>query len=106
MKIVQAVSEKMLKDVTILYMHIAKGQGQIPLLGDKMFIVTKKFYNFNHTLYVSAISHLIHFDKNDFSLFSTYKCMCVCGEGGGGSKFDLAVKRSKGHLRPSFEQTR
>ena len=54
-KIGQAVSEKkMFKDYDILYMHTALGQGQITLW-DKIFVVTKGCYYFDHTLEVSAI---------------------------------------------------
>ena len=38
-KIGQALSEKMFKDYTILYMYIAQGQGQITPM-DKIFVVT------------------------------------------------------------------
>ena len=40
----------MFKDYMILNLYIAKGQGY------KILIVTKKFYYFNHTLQISAIS--------------------------------------------------
>ena len=50
MKTDQAVSEKeKFKDYTILYLYIAQEQGQITSRG-KIFIETKKFYYFNHTL--------------------------------------------------------
>ena len=46
----QAVSEKQsFKDYDILCMYIAQGQGQITL-GDKIFVVTKGVYFFDHTL--------------------------------------------------------
>ena len=48
-KLGQADSEKRtFTDYMILFKHIAQGQGQITT-GDKILIVTKKFYNFNHT---------------------------------------------------------
>ena len=45
-EIAQAVSEKMLKNYTILYMYITRGKGRYSL-GDKILIVTKKFYKLN-----------------------------------------------------------
>ena len=48
-KISQTVSEKTFKNYTILYMYIAQWQGQITLW-DKILIITKMFYYFNHTL--------------------------------------------------------
>ena len=49
-KSAQAVSEKKaFKNYTMLYMYIAQGQGQITPR-DKMFIITKMFYHFNHSL--------------------------------------------------------
>ena len=48
LKISQVDSEKkMFKDYTILHIYIAQGQGQITQ-GDKILIVTKKIYCFNH----------------------------------------------------------
>ena len=48
-KIAQAVSEKKLKNYTILYMYIIQELGQISLpLVDKILIVAKKNYYFNH----------------------------------------------------------
>ena len=50
-KIAQAVSKKKtFKDYTILNMYIAQRQGQITP-GDRILIVTKIFYYFNHTFY-------------------------------------------------------
>ena len=55
-KLGQADSEKRtFTDYMNLFKHIAQGQGQITT-GNKILIVTKKFYNFNHTFYASAIS--------------------------------------------------
>ena len=54
-KTAQVVSEKTLKNHTILYMYVAQGQGQtIP--GDKILIEIKKCYYFYHTSYVLAVS--------------------------------------------------
>ena len=47
--------KKTYKDYMILYIYVTQGQRQITP-GDKILIVTNKFYHFNHTLYVSAIS--------------------------------------------------
>ena len=59
------VSEKKtFKDYMILNMYIAK----IKLPGDKILIVTKKFYYFNHKLQISAIS-LKTFEKLNFNIF-------------------------------------
>ena len=44
---VEAVSEKMFNNFTILYMYIAQRQEQIT---PKILIVAKQFYYFNHTL--------------------------------------------------------
>ena len=41
--------EKEFKDYTILYLYIAQGQQQITH-GNKLMIVTKRFYYFNHIL--------------------------------------------------------
>ena len=54
-QIAQAFSEKTFKNYTVLYMYIVQGQGQITPV-DKILIITKMFYYFNHSLYVSAIS--------------------------------------------------
>ena len=49
-KIGQAVSEKKtIKDFLILYVYIAQGQRQITP-GDKILIIKKMFYYFNHSL--------------------------------------------------------
>ena len=52
MKIDQVVSEKKtFIDYMILFKYIAQEKGQItPGGGDKILIVTKKFYYFNHKL--------------------------------------------------------
>ena len=51
-KIAQAVSEKKtFENYTTVYMHIAQGKGRQPS-GDKILIVTKKFYYFNHILQI------------------------------------------------------
>ena len=45
--------EEDVKDFLVLYLYIAQGQGQItPRVGggDKILILTKTFYYFNHTL--------------------------------------------------------
>ena len=46
-KTVQAVSEKTFKELSILYMYRAQGQGQITT---KILIVAKQFYSSNHKL--------------------------------------------------------
>ena len=51
----QAVSEKTSKNYMILYIYIAQEQGHITL-GNKVLIVTKSIFSFDHTLQVSAIS--------------------------------------------------
>ena len=56
----------------ILYLYIAQGQGQITP-GGKILILTKRFYYFNHALYVSAISLKYILKKNDFATFPLYK---------------------------------
>ena len=45
----QAVSEKLFKIYTILYIYIAQGQGQI-IPRDKILIVTKRVCYFDQTL--------------------------------------------------------
>ena len=53
-KIAQAVSEKMLKNYTILYMYIAQGQGQIMPRGQnfdcnyKVLIIQSYIVSFSH----------------------------------------------------------
>ena len=56
------------KNYTILYLYLVQGQGQI-IPGGKCLKLPKKFYYFDHTLYVTAIL------LNDFSTFPPYKCM-------------------------------
>ena len=64
-------------------MYMAQEQELIPPR-DKISIATKKFYYFNPTLLVSAISLLIHFEKMIFQPFPH----TIAWE----RKFDLAVK--------------
>ena len=68
-KIGQVVLEKKkIKIYMILNMYIAKGQGHITTRWQNL-TVTKKFYNLNHALQISAIRLSYFFRKWFFSMF-------------------------------------
>ena len=95
MKAVQAVSEKKtLKDLTILYINIAQGQGQIAPPTPKFSPWPNSFTTLIIHCKFQPLYSLLSIEKMIFQHF-LHTIVWRC-------KFDYVVKRSMVNLRPSF----